>query len=187
MRAIELARHRDIVSVVYQATMTGAAARSLPATMDLDTIATLDGGRLPLGVGSAGARALPVHYHDRVTVTVWVAQHTDRVVDLRWSEVVDAVVNGAVGAVPLDRPVVQGAVSLPASVSGHAAQVARTEQTAHNTRTTRHALAVALFVLAAVALLAAAVLAVFGRRRPAARPGPMPPARIPASASANLG
>lgn len=83
---------------VYSATTTGTAAAGLPASLGVDRIAELNGGRLPIGLSVAPDSTLPATYRDRAVLTVWVEPRTGRVLDLRWAERVSANVTGPNGA-----------------------------------------------------------------------------------------
>jgi len=113
---------------VYAATSTGSASASLPASLGVDRIAALNGGRLPIGLSAASDSTLAATYHDSAVLSVWVEPRTGRVLDLSWTERVTASVTGPGGArFALAGIAAQGHSALPAGVIAAAAAAARPE------------------------------------------------------------
>src|SRR5262249_49132618 len=50
LQSTGLTRHLGVLTAVYSTTAAAPASRSLPATMTVEQVSTLNGGRLPLGV-----------------------------------------------------------------------------------------------------------------------------------------
>jgi high-affinity iron transporter len=159
----------------YTATLPGRGASGRPAELPLSELATLNGGRLPLGIRAqtaAPSATVPVTYRSSTVLTIWVEPQTGRLVDLRWVESVRAAVTSpTVGTIPLDGTVARAAAGLPAGVAAHAATAARDDVAQLEHRADLHDAAWATGVVALLALLAAAALSV--RRPPARRPQPV--------------
>jgi hypothetical protein len=136
-----------------------ATGGARPATLPAAEVARLNGGRLPIGVGSSAS--YPVTYRAARTLSVWLDVRTERVVDLVWSERVTATV---AGRYPLPTPVVEARQALPAAAATGALDTARTAGAQLDRRGVLQALAVWCGVLAGLALLAAVGFAVAGRR-----------------------
>jgi high-affinity iron transporter len=149
-------------------TATDEAAIGLPTSLTAAEIATLNGGRLPVGVrtGQADQAAYDVGYTDTVTPTVTVDPGSGVVVgvDLRLVRTVQV-------TVPSRGPVSAGTVldaSTSAAPDSLAAALARVAAT-NDQRATHQLLArvlPALLVVFAVVLLAFGVPKLFPRRRP---------------------
>ena len=156
-------RHAGVLTERYEARVP-AGADGRAATLAAADLARLNGGRLPIGVGSADR--YPVTYADRLVLTAWIDPRTGRVVDLAWSERVTAAVRGYA----LARPVAAGRSGLGATAVTAAARAARSDGDRLDERRVVLAGAAAAGVLAGVALLAAAGLLLAARRRPAVTP-----------------
>lgn len=164
--------------------ISGPAAGDLPATLTVEQIAALNGGRLPVGIRSSQGQAFPAVYTDTLTPTISADQDAGIVVGLRVRLVRTVAVEVADRA-----PVPVGTVSestlvTPADVVAPAlAQVAAFE----SDRATHEVVG---RVIPALLVVFAGVLLAFGlpklrRRRPAAPPaGPPAPAPGPSGAPA---
>ena len=156
-------RHAGVVTEVYRARVPATVA-GRPALVSAAELARLNGGRLPIGVGTAAQ--YPIAYADRLVLTAWVDAHTNRVVDLSWSERVTATVRGSA----LGRPVAQARAGLGAPAVRAAAAAARDDADRLERRALVRGLAGTAGVLAGLALLAAVGLVLAARRRPAVTP-----------------
>ncbi len=175
-----LDRHAGLVTELLTATEVGTAAKSLPATMSLQQITALDGGRLPLGVRATGVSELPVRYQDETKLEVWTMPATGRIVDMRWTETVKVqVVAPGIGAVPIDAPLRTAASGLPSASAATAQTAARSDQAAVKSHADRTAGAWLLLTLAVLALAGAGLLAMAGRRTSEQEVPELPLARIP--------
>ena len=151
---------------VYTGTRPGTAAAGRPTVLTFEQAAALNGGRLPLGVVPQGVTAaddsVRVQYADTDELTVWVEPGTGRVVDLRWTETVQATLVGTqVGSVPLSSPAASAARAFPAATVTAAAAAARHDLADSSDRSNLLtdiwlAAAVAVVALAAGGLTAAA-------------------------------
>ena len=164
------AAQRDGVPVdVYTGSRPGAGAAGRPAVLTFEQAAALNGGRLPLGVVPQGLSAaddsVRVQYADTDELTVWVEPGTGRVLDLRWTETVQATLVGTqVGAVPLSSPVASGSRALPAATVTAAAAAAR-HDLARGSDRSNLLTGVWLAALVAAAALTAAGLTYAAERR----------------------
>jgi high-affinity iron transporter len=113
---------------VYETSTTGSAAAGLPASLGVDRIAALNGGRLPIGLSAGPDTTLPAEYRDSAVLTVWIEPRTGRVLDLRWTERVTASVTGPGGAkFALGGIAAQGQAALPSAAVDAAAAATRPE------------------------------------------------------------
>ena len=113
---------------VYRTTTTGSAAAGLPASLGVDRIAALNGGRLPIGLSAASGTTLPATYRDSAVLSAWIEPRTGRVLDLRWTERVTVGVTGPGGATfALGGIAAQGQSALPPAAVDAAADAARPE------------------------------------------------------------
>jgi high-affinity iron transporter len=116
---------------------------------------------VPQGV-TAADDSVRVQYADTDELTVWVEPGTGRVVDLRWTETVQATLVGTqVGSVPLSSPAASAARAFPAATVTAAAAAARHDLADSSDRSNLLtdiwlAAAVAVVALAAGGLTAAA-------------------------------
>jgi len=151
---------------VYTARFTGTAAALQPAQLPVDRIASLNGGRLPIGLNARPGQALPARYTDTDQLTVWVEPRTGRILDLSWTEQVRASVTGSGGTVlSLSRPVASATSALPSLVVRAAGAQARAALRDLDRRDSMLTAAWFCGVLAGLALLAAAGFGVGGRAR----------------------
>ncbi|GAB2488507.1 FTR1 family iron permease [Jatrophihabitans fulvus] len=160
----------------YSGRIVGASSYDGPATLPVERVAQLNGGRLPTGIRITDG-SIPVRYRSGTTVTVWVDPRTDRLVDVRWTRQVLAVAGTAANNAQLDRPVTGRTAGTSDATVRSAAQAARA---AHDDGTRRSQLLTAAVWCAVVALLAvltAVAFALTGRRRtdPAPAREPTPP------------
>ena len=183
VRSGGLDRHAGLVTELLTATEAGTAAKSLPATMSVQQITALDGGRLPLGVRATGVTDLPVDYQDATKLEVWTMPATGRVVDMRWTETVNVrVVAPGIGAVPIDAPLRTSTSDLPTESAAAAQAAARSDQAAVKSHADRTAGAWLLLTLAVLALAGAGLLRVAGRRTNEQEVPDLPLTRIPSPA-----
>jgi high-affinity iron transporter len=152
-----------LATETFQATLPSSAVIGRPAKVPAGELARLNGGRLPIGLGATSA--YPVAYRSARTLTVWVEPRTDRVIDLAWSERITASLRTSAGAQALPVPVAQARSALPAPAVAGAAARARAAHATLDDRSLLQALAWGAGVGAALSLLAAAGLALAGRRR----------------------
>ncbi|HEU5266278.1 MAG TPA: hypothetical protein VFU35_06240, partial [Jatrophihabitans sp.] len=165
-------RHGGIATEVYRAPVAGVRAPGLPATLTPAELAARNGGRLPIGLGSAASgTALPAAYRDSTTLTAWLDTRTNRVIDVSWSQRVTVSVRGPSGTVfTLDRPVAAARTGFPARTVDSAATAARAD---HQTLDRRALLQTLAWWCVALALLALAFVVAFAlivRRRRAETP-----------------
>ena len=153
--------HADVATDVYTASTTGVAKAA--ATMTLDQVAALNGGRVPLGV-RAGAGDVVVSYPATTTVTAWLDPATGRVVDVQSVQRVVPTAAFAIGATPVGTPSTSTQKLPVAAVSSAAAAVTRDEDRADRSSLFR-GLAATLGVLCVVLLVIAGVFGWGGRRR----------------------
>lgn len=153
------AQRAGIATDVYTARMRGSAATGLPARLSVERIAALNGGRLPLGLHAGADSSAPAVYTDSISLRVWVEPRTERIVDLRWSERVDARVRAPrIGLLALSEPVAAGSVALPQSAVQAAASAAASDLADLDERADLRAAAWGTAVAALVLLATAAVL-----------------------------
>lgn len=173
-RDVELAlvgplRVQGVAAQEYRASVPGSqAGTGRPATLDLDTVARLNGGRLPIGISPTSA-AITAAYRDERTLTAVLDARTDRILDLRWSERVLVTVSDRGRAYPLDQPLEAGEATLPASVVTPAVAAARADHASLDRRAAHRGLALWCTGLALVAALASGGFALSGWRRSGAR------------------
>lgn len=158
------ARHGGVATDVFQLSLPGSTVTGRPATLPAAELARLNGGRLPIGLGRATDHA--VTYADALTLTAWVDPHTDRIVDLAWSERVSARAGGSV----LPVPVARARAALSATTVAGSADAARADASRLDDRRLVTSVAATLAGLAGLALLAAAGFFLAGRRRPDVTP-----------------
>jgi high-affinity iron transporter len=156
-------RHAGVATDVYRATFPGSPPADRPAELPAAEVARLNGGRLPIGSGSAAA--YPVTYRSALTLTAWLHTRTDRVVDLAWSERVTAVVTVADRVYPLATPLATARAALPTAVVTRSAAAAREARDQLDRRALLHSLATWAGGFAGLAVLAAAAFALGARRR----------------------
>ena len=154
-------------------TRVPATTTGLPARLSVAKVAEINGGRLPIGIGTTTTEPLAATYQATATLTVWLDSRTNRVVDVAWSQTDALSVRAGLRAIALDRPYAQARTALPVAVSSAAATAARSAHATLGDRSRLHGLAVAGAVLAAFALLLAASFWLFARRRPAQTPVPV--------------
>lgn len=168
--------------------ISAPAQGELPATLTVEQIAALNGGRLPVGIRSSQGEAFPAVYTDTVTPTISADQDAGIVVGLR-VRLVRTVAVDVAGRAPVQiGTMTETTLVTPADVVAPAlAQVAAFE----SDRSTHQVVG---RVIPALLLVFAAVLLAFGlpklRRRPAPAPaagppsGPRPPDAAPPGARA---
>jgi high-affinity iron transporter len=182
--ARDLARHDGLVTTRYSATFAGSGA-GRPATLPVTTLTQLGGGRLPLGVRPGDRTELPVCYVEHRTLDVWVTAAAQRIVDVRWTDVVAVdVVAPGIGAVPLDKPIASTAVGLTAVARATAVAQARSDSARQARRDTRRAQSRLALVMGVLLLLAAAGFELVALRK---GPGQRRPARTGVPVPAELG
>jgi high-affinity iron transporter len=162
----------------FRGAVVAPDALDRPATLSVSDIARLNGGRLPLGVQPTGG-TVPVDYRTQRTVTVWLDDATDRVVDLVQVDRVVALARVPGGGYPLPVPVERSRKGLPASAVAQAAAFARHAHASESRRT----LLIGLATGAGIVAGGAALLAGFGwraGRRRAERD--VEPERVPVTA-----
>ncbi len=162
------AARRGLPTEVYRATITGGGPVGRPPTLAAADVARLNGGRLPIGAGATGP--FTATYRDTRALTVWIDPRTGRVVDLAWSERIDATARSASGAYPLPVPVARATTSLPAVTVERAVAAARSAHDTLDRRALLQALAAWCAGLAVAAGLAAVGFTLAARRRPASEP-----------------
>ncbi|WP_375499955.1 iron uptake transporter permease EfeU [uncultured Jatrophihabitans sp.] len=163
-------RHDGVTAERFAAAVPGTGAAGLPATLSVERVAALNGGRLPLSTVRNVTGAIPVTYRDASTLTVWVDSRTDRVLDLSWGERVTAVVRTASDREALATPTAAATRVLPRSVAIAAADAARAAHSRLEHRSVLHAFTGWATALAVVALLTALGFALAAHRRPAPQP-----------------
>lgn len=157
-----------VATDVYAATLQGRAAMQQPTELTLARVAELNGGRLPIGLRTTGAAAVPVRYTDSTVLTVWVEPRMQHALDVRWSEqVLVSAVSASVGPLALAAPIAHAVSNLPAPVVSAAATATRSALHQLDRRGTLHGWAWTVG-LPGLALLLAGVGYLFAdRRRPA--------------------
>ena len=162
-------RRAGVNADVYRRTTVSDGGAGRPRTLSLAEIARANGGRLPIGLGSA--TSYPVTYRDATTVTATVEPRTNRVLELAWSQRTSVVVRGTTLAVP----VADTERGLPRSTTAAAEAAARKDA---DDLARRAALIDGAAALGVVALLVALASVGSGRgrasagRRGAGRTGP---------------
>ncbi|HEY2271324.1 MAG TPA: iron uptake transporter permease EfeU [Jatrophihabitantaceae bacterium] len=158
---------RDGVALrVYTARHAGSRSAEMPATLSDERIATLNGGRLPIGLHPSGS-GTPVRYSDSVTETVLLEPRTHRIVSARSVETITAAAVSASGAaLSLSRPVQVVHTGTGAAAETSALSNAKSDLAALHRRSVLAGFGWTAGVLAALALLAAAALALPRRREP---------------------
>ncbi len=145
--------HGGVSTSVYSATSTGQAKPT--TTMSLDEVATLNGGRVPLGV-RAGSGDVSVSYPSSTTVTAWIDAATGRVVDLHSTQKVTTTAAFAIGASAIGTPSTTTS-ALPSAAVSSAARAVRAAESDADRAALFHLLAIVLGVLAAILFAIAAV------------------------------
>lgn len=163
------ARHDGVDADMYRLA-TDVPTTNLPASLSLDEVARLNGGRLPIGLVQFGAKTpaqLAAVYSGTRTLTVWLDTRTDRVLDFAWTERIALAVRAGDRTVALDRPYASATSRLPATAAQASARAARTAHSTLDDRSRLHTLAAWCAVLAVLALLVAAAALLAARRRAA--------------------
>lgn len=167
-----LAVHRTASNVVDGIAVVGYSGSSVapqpaagPRMLSLTTIAGLNGGRLPIGIGTHGGHRLPVTYRATRTVSLQVAPSTLRVVTASWTKRVSASVMSPVGAIPIAEPLSETHSALPAAAVAAALSAARHDGDQSADRTNQRELAVGFAVVAVVLIGVASVSGAGARRR----------------------
>lgn len=107
-------QHAGLPTDVYTTTVDAEPPSGLPATLSVDRIAGLNGGRLPIGLQPPADSTVPAQYQTQNRLTVWVEPHTGRVVDLAWTEDVQVAITGDNGRTfPLQQPITHAVAGLP--------------------------------------------------------------------------
>ncbi|HEY3832816.1 MAG TPA: iron uptake transporter permease EfeU [Acidimicrobiia bacterium] len=182
--ARDLARHDGLVTTRYSATFTGTGA-GRPATLPVATLTRLGGGRLPLGVRPGDRSSLPVRYAEQRTLEVWVTGGAQRIVDLRWTDVVAVDIEApGIGTVPVDAPITSTGVALATPARASAVARANSDTARQQRRDTRQAQSRLALVLGALLLLAAAAFELVALRK---GPRPRHAAATGAPVAAELG
>jgi high-affinity iron transporter len=170
---------QDGVAVRTYVVESDEATPKGPAELTYTDLAAANGGRLPLGVrgaGESGDGSVPVSYAATEQLTITVADSTDRVVDLVWTEKLTLTATSSIGTVPIP--------ATPVTTQFAAADVSRALATAHHDtdardrRRLRSTLAVLLGVLALLAALTGAGLTATRRRTSQPTAGPKAPQPI---------
>jgi high-affinity iron transporter len=158
-----------LATYVYAASGPGSGAAGRSATLDLASIAELNGGRLPIGLGSVAGGHAAVRYRDVTQLKAWVEPHTGRVIDLVWTERVGViVVDGAVGQFALARPIATATAAWPESAVASAVAAARPDLRRIDRNARFVALSWASGVGAAVSMISGIGFAATSRRSSAA-------------------
>jgi high-affinity iron transporter len=180
VRRVASGAHAGLGADTYTATArdvvgAGAAADTgLAPTLDAAHIATLNGGRLPIGLMLGAGQSSPATYRSSTAVTVRVEQRTGRVLDAHWQRHISASVTGADGTVfALAGAVRSDSVALPPATVARAAELARADRDRLDTRAGLLAAARASAVLALALLAGRLALARAARRPTTAAPAPV--------------
>jgi high-affinity iron transporter len=145
-----------------------------PATISPAALAAVNGGRLPLGVQTAGGE-LAARYSNVGTVTVSIDQATDTVLTMQSTQDRFVLATGSSGqSIESSDPIDSAETTLPTSASDRAAAAVRRDHAEQASRDHRQALAVLFGVLGAAALLG---LGSFSLRRQAPSAQSVDPAR----------
>jgi high-affinity iron transporter len=150
----------------HVAGVTLADPAGLPSRASILQLATLAGGRLPLGISAASEPAtVPVRYATTAGLTASVDAATGRLLDVAFTRATAAVATLSDGPTSIGtiRPV---AVSATRAAVAQAVAAARAQTSEAHARTSRIDLAIMAWVVAAVAAVIAAATAL--RRRAAA-------------------
>ena len=162
-----------VPTVLYDArTPTPVAGR--PASLPVDQVARLNGGRLPLGVSPAPDGTVPVQYTGARVFTVALEPRTGRVVDVRGTETVTAAAVAGEDVVALADPVSSASNGLPTAARNQAAATAATAIGQLDDRLALGRAALACLLLAGPALLGALALTAAARRTTTPTPAPQP-------------
>lgn len=143
---------------------TSVPVANAPASLSYTALASLNGGRLPLGVRADGdSTSVPVRYLATRRQTFWVAADGLRVVDVRWQDTRTVIVRSSIG----DVPILAGTTSSQLG-RGDVAAALTAAVADQRSADRRHLLIVSAGLMAAmgpVLLLAGAVFLALARRR----------------------
>ncbi|HVQ93825.1 MAG TPA: iron uptake transporter permease EfeU [Mycobacteriales bacterium] len=172
----------DVYSIERSVPVTGR-----PATLSFADLATLNGGRLPLGLRrGAGAGQVPVRYSAAEVGTFWVATGTRRVVDVSWQRTVTVLAGSGAGQIPITGTPTTSRLNEQAAAEARAA--AGTDRAAEHRRRLLGGWAWLAAVAATALLATGAALAWTARRSKRTTPESTPPRAItPAPEGVRLG
>jgi high-affinity iron transporter len=152
--------HSGAATDVYTATRSGTGQAR--ATLSIDQVAALNGGRLPLGSLAASGR-VPVTYPSTTTITIWLDPRSDRIMDVRWAQSVTVVATFDNGPATIGAPR-SSSVQFPNADSAAAVVRAGHDASVVDRQRLFRGLAAGLGVLALVALAVAGMFLIQGGR-----------------------
>lgn len=151
-----------IDSLSYRVALPAAPAH--PATLSADTVARLNGGRLPLGVRPDKGRVSATITEPR-TLSLTIEPHTRRVLAMTWTQTEQAQLSSSFGQqTPLARPLDSAITGLTAADTSAALAAARHDRSTLETRSAQLSLAWLSGLIGAAGLLGLGLSLV---RRPA--------------------
>lgn len=155
---------RDGLDVqLYATTRDTVGATGRPATLPLERIAALNGGRVPYGIQQTAGR-VQVSYTDRLVVTASLDRRTDRVIDVAWRETVGVTARSGTVTAELAKPIADTTRARPAAEVSAAIAAARADHDTLDRRSTSRTAAGWLLGVALVGLLVALAFALLRRR-----------------------
>jgi high-affinity iron transporter len=147
----------EVYAVERSAPVTGK-----PTTLSYAELASLNGGRLPLGIGRGGSGSVTVSYSGRQVGTYWLATGTRRIVDVSWQDTTTALVGFDGGTIPVTEAPTTTKLDEQAADGARAA--ARADRSATHRRGVFGGWIALSTVVAGLLLLTAAGLAWINRR-----------------------